>query len=302
MSESRKTEDNEIRIARYLEDKMTPGEEEEFVRDLGADETLRHQYEEELLMQALWEEKGRAGSEEPDWLLQGADEHVEMVESVLAETDGRGRLRRMPAYIRWGLAAAAVLLVVVVASVLLRREKPPTEQAGGGRKPIDTPRRGPDSSVRAPRVPGGGGGPDLAGLYAHFYSRYSSGNIPVEISDYYNDYRDGDLAAVLAVKPTEYQSMGGGSKHALLQHYMWLLKGVSYLGLNQPGKADRQFDSVIQAGGRGTEPYYGAQWYDALAWLKMGDTAKALKMATGAATGGSVYMERARALVDSLRK
>lgn len=299
MSESRKIDDNEIRISRYLEDQMTPGEEEEFVRDLGADEALRQQYEEELLVQALWEEKGKGVSAEPDWLLQGADEHVRMVETALGEADGGGQLRKMPAAIRWGFAAAAVLLVVVVASVLLRRDKPAIDQAGNGRKAIDTGSRRPGSP--AGPLPGKGG-PDLAGLYAHFYSRYSAGNIPVEISDYYNDYRDGDLAAVLAVKPTEYQSMGGENKHALLQQYMWLLKGVSYLGLDQPEKADRQFDSVLQAAGKGTEPYIGAQWYDALALLKLGDTARVFKMATVVAGGRSVYKEQARALLDSLRK
>jgi len=299
MSESRKTDDNEIRISRYLDDRMTPEEEEEFVRDLGADETLRQQYEEELLMQGLWKEKGRGVAAEPDWLLQGADEHVQLVEAALGETDGGRRLRTMPAAVRWGLAAAAVLLIVVVVSILLRRDKPAIDQAGNGHPAIDTGSRRPDSLVSVPRVVTG---PDLAGLYTHFYSRYSTGNIPVEITDYYNDYRDGDLAAVVAVKPTEYHSMGAEGKHALLQQYMWLLKGVSYLGLDQPEKADRQFDSVLRAAGKGTDPFYGAQWYDALALLKMRDTAGVLKMAAAVAGGRSVYKERARALVDSLQK
>lgn len=277
---------------------MTPGEEEEFVRDLGRDETLRQQYEEELLMQGLWEEKGKGVKAEPDWLLQGADEHVRMVEAALEDTDGGGQIRRMPAAARWGFAAAAVLLVVVVASVLLRREKLPVEQAGGGRNAIDTGRRRPDPAIGTPHI----AGVDLAGIYSHFYSRYSTGNIPVEISDYYNDYRDGDLAAVLAVRPAEYQSMGGAGKQAQLQQYMWLLKGVSYLGLDQPEKADRQFDSVMQMAGKGTEPYNGAQWYDALAWLKLGDTTRVLRMAVALAEGRSVYKDKARALVDSLRK
>lgn len=299
MSESRKIDDNEIRISRYLDDRMTPGEEEEFVRDLATDETLRKQYEEELLMQGLWEEKGKGVHAEPDWLLQAADEHVRMVEVALEDTDDRGRLRAMPSAVRWGLAAAAVLLVVVVVSLLLRRDKPATDQAGGGgRKGIDTGLRRPDSAIRAPRDAGAG----LAGLYARFYSRYSTGDIPVEINDYYNDYRDGDLAAVLAVKPAEYQSMGGAGRQELLRQYMWLLKGVSYLGLDQPEKADRQFDSVLQTAGKETAPYYGAQWYDALAWLKLGDTTRVLKMATAVAEGRSAYKEKARALVDSLRK
>jgi hypothetical protein len=294
-----RTEANEIRIALYLEDKMTPEEEEAFVRELGTDETLRQQYEEELLMQALWADKGESVSAEPDWLLQGADEHVRMVEAALEGTGDRGRLRKMPAFARWSLAAAAVLLVVVVVSVLLRRDKPTIEQAGGGRKAMDTGLRRLDP---AGRVQQRGGGPDLAGLYGRFYTRYSAGDVPVEVSDYYNDYRDGDLSTVLAVRPTEYQSMGGQSKQALLQQYMWLLKGLAYLGLNEPAKADRQFDSVMRAGGKDTEPYRGAQWYDALAWLKLGDTARVLKMAEAVAGDRSVYREKAQALVDSLRK
>ena len=70
----------------------------------------------------------------------------------------------------------------------------------------------------------------------------------------------------------------------------------------QPQKADRQFDSVMQTAGKGTEPYYGAQWYDALALLKLGDTARVLKMAAAVAGGRSVYKEKAQALVDSLKK
>src|SRR5882757_1267435 len=141
MSEMQKFEDNESRIALYLEDKMTPEEEVTFVHDLGEDEGLRQQYEEELLMQGLWEVKEEGVSGDPDLQLQGADEHIRMVETALEEK-GRsagGHGRRIPLYVRLAFAGA-VLAAVVVITIWKGTGRSKSEQGTvtGGVKPMDT--------------------------------------------------------------------------------------------------------------------------------------------------------------------
>ena len=300
MSEMQQFEVNEIRIALYLEDKMTPEEEATFVHDLGEDEGLRQQYEEELQMQALWETREERASGDPDLLLQGADEHIRMVEAALEEKDS-ARVRRgskVPVYARWGIAAAAVLVIVVVVDILRPSDKTGLVRQGGegGRKPADTALAvGPNRvDVKRDSVAG------VRRLYARFYKVYSASDVPVEISDYYNDYRDGNYASVLAVKPADYQAMGVGDKHVLLMQYMQLLKGLSYLGLNEAEKADRQFDSVMLTAGAGTARYYEAQWYSVLTWLQRGYTVRVQDAAKVIAASRSPYAGRAGALVDSL--
>jgi hypothetical protein len=45
--------ENALKIADYLENRMNPSGEEDFMRELGRDEQLRLQFEEELLIRSL---------------------------------------------------------------------------------------------------------------------------------------------------------------------------------------------------------------------------------------------------------
>jgi hypothetical protein len=52
-------DNNALKIATYLEEGMSPLEETLFMDELSRDETLRRQYEEELLIRSLREESGQ---------------------------------------------------------------------------------------------------------------------------------------------------------------------------------------------------------------------------------------------------
>ena len=53
--------ENALKIADYLENRLGSAGEESFIRELGEDEELRRQYEEELLIRAMLGSEGLAG-------------------------------------------------------------------------------------------------------------------------------------------------------------------------------------------------------------------------------------------------
>ncbi len=66
---------------------------------------------------------------------------------------------------------------------------------------------------------------------------------------------------------------------ALSKAYLHLYKGLGYLADQQPEKALQEFDQVMLKAGPATAPYYQAQWYAALTWLKKQDLDKAAALA-----------------------
>jgi hypothetical protein len=115
--------------------------------------------------------------------------------------------------------------------------------------------------------------------FAKFYKPYSGEKDPVEISNYYNDYKQHNYDAVIKAKESDYQTMGTGDKNEILKQYMHLYKGLSWLELNEPETALEQFAAISKSSLEDRRPYYESQWYSVLAWLKGNDITKAREQA-----------------------
>ena len=149
-------EDNEIRIANYLDDRMSPAEQEAFMQELGENEDLRRQYEDELLMYALLRERGAEDGAAADpgnngLFLQPADEHIDMIAKALEKKTGEKEIARVvPLYRRYGWVAAAALVIIAGAIYMLATRNThvsaPIAATPGGFQgtpagPVDTPGR-----------------------------------------------------------------------------------------------------------------------------------------------------------------
>lgn len=159
MADTQRYEQNATRILSYLEDKMTPSEEEEFIRDLGEQEDLRLQYEDELAIQALVEEAAAypltdadtqeeemndelspGGSDDDlpsgnDLLLQSADDHLDMIGAALQKEGRKAPARVIPLYRRFGLIAAVLVAILLGAFLLFRLIGRPRQSHGAPQSP-----------------------------------------------------------------------------------------------------------------------------------------------------------------------
>lgn len=136
--------------------------------------------------------------------------------------------------------------------------------------------------------------------FKNFYTRYSNGeNDPVEISDYYKSYTEGDYTKVLSATDADYQLMGTGERSNLLKQYMQLYKGLAYLAEDKPADAIQKFDLVLQSSLKTAPQYYEAQWYSALAWLKINDANKAAAIAKDIIQTASVHSKLPGALIEN---
>jgi hypothetical protein len=170
--------------------------------------------------------------------------------------------------------------------------------------------RNPDEVSHLPTTPEGTGQiqavviPDT--LFAQFYSTYIGEKDPVEISLYYQDYREGDYASVLAAREEDYRLMGTGKKTDVLNQYMQLYRGLSYLAERQQVRALGQFDSLLNSPHTAKEVYYSAQWYAVLCSLQRKDIpadavlAAAARGARAIGQSGSPYRQKATLLSQLL--
>jgi hypothetical protein len=130
------------------------------------------------------------------------------------------------------------------------------------------------------------------------------GDDPVEVRVYYQDYRTGNYAAVLAAGDSAV--MGAGQQALLVRDYMRLYVGLSYLATGDGRNAVRELGNVVFRTKPGDVLYEAARWYLALAWLKRNDVDaveaknKAMGLAREIAQSYSRYREPARELVRAL--
>jgi hypothetical protein len=177
MADMQRYEQNATRILSYLEDKMTPAEEEEFIRDLGEQEDLRLQYEDELAIQALVEEAagypltdadtreegmddelspGGSNDDLPpgnDLLLQSADDHIDMIEAALQSEGRKAPARIIPLHRRFGLIAAILVAILLGAFLLFRLIGKPSQSHGAQQSPppvAQSPTQGKNPSPLPP--------------------------------------------------------------------------------------------------------------------------------------------------------
>jgi hypothetical protein len=165
--------------------------------------------------------------------------------------------------------------------------------------------KGVDSAVSGAGVAGRKAA--LAGnIDARLYKPYMRGDDPVEVRVYYQDYRTGNYAAVLAAGDSAVKS--AGPRGLLIRDYMRLYVGLSYLATGDERNAVSELGDVVFRTKPGDELYETAQWYLALAWLKRNDVEaaeaenKALELARDIAHGYSRYREPAMELVRALEQ
>ncbi len=321
-------ENNEIRIINYLDNGMSPAEEEAFMRELGENDELRRQYDDELLTRALLR-----GTAADDLLLQPADEHLNMLGKALERKEDAGKKAGTPVrplYTRYRLAAAILLAIIAGTLIyLFAIRKPqstpsvvtrPDQGKGVGhdsaQKPLvsngnpDTVHLSPDRApvnVQSPQlvnVPSPGPADDTSKraerLFARLYTPYSGVDDPVQVSRYYLYYKQAKYDKLFAATDASVQEMGSDENEALSKAYLHLYKGLGYLADQQPEKALPEFDQVLRKAGPATAPYYQAQWYAALTWLKKQDPATAAALAREIRQTASPYKARAEALLQEI--
>jgi hypothetical protein len=275
MTDTHDYEANEIRIADYIDSRMSPAEEEAFMQELGSNEVLRQQYENELLMRALLRERRQEGEVSGEIFLQPADEHLQMMEDALRKRGG--------GYFRW-LAAAVVLALCGLLVWLFARRNHATV--------IVTPEvvrnSGKAAEINADSV------------FAHYYSVYTRGeHDPVQASLYYQYYRQGKFDDVLAARDADVRQMGGDQGHAA-ELYLELYQGLSLLARQDAVGALERFGGVLQKASVGTPVYDAAAWYSVLAYLKNKEVAKASDLAQHMVQQHSSYERQATALLQTL--
>jgi hypothetical protein len=152
---------------------------------------------------------------------------------------------------------------------------------------------------------GGGVGKMGDSLFADLYKPYARGDDPIELKQYYQDYRKENFAAVLA--KGDSPALGIGKRAVLIRDYMRLYVGLSSLATGDAGKAVTELEAVVLRTKPGDILYETAQWYLALAWLKWSDVdpaearSKALELARNVSHGYSRYREPAIKLMRALK-
>ena len=279
------------KIAVYLDNTMSAAEEAAFMQALGEQAALRQQFEEELILGSFFEAPVENVLKIPKVVSQPAPGVVNR------RKRGFAAVKKLT---RYKMVAAAVicLVAVVVAAILFSRKNTKTINAlttnTGTKKTLqdnatvaDQPKKKPEGKM-APNA------------FDHFYTVYASNNDPVEISMYYNEYRQQQYDKVIAATETDFQLKGSGGKNKTLQHYMHLYKGLSYLGKNNPVKALEQFNAVLKDDNK-RDPFFHAQWYAALASLKNNDTKRAARLAMEIVATESPYKARAAGLLKAIQ-
>ncbi|HLI92061.1 MAG TPA: hypothetical protein VKU83_00555, partial [Puia sp.] len=155
-------------------------------------------------------------------------------------------------------------------------------------------------------VAGAGGGlPPLAdSVFTRLYRPYMRGDDPIEVRNYYVDYRSGNYAAVLAVGDST--GLGIGQRKVVIRNYMRLYRGLSYLATGDAKDAVPELEGVVLRTKPGDILYETAQWYLALAWVKRTDVDpvdarnNALGLAREVSHSYSRYNGPARELVKEL--
>jgi len=158
-----------------------------------------------------------------------------------------------------------------------------------------------DSAVSGAGVAGG-----KVALADRLYKPYMRGDDPVEVRVYYQDYRNGNYAAVLAAGDSAVKIVG--PRGLLVRDYMRLYVGLSYLATGDGRNAVSELGDVVFRTKPGDVLYETGQWYLALAWLKRNDVEtaeaenKALGLAREIAHGYSRYREPAMELIRALKQ
>jgi len=375
--------ENALRIAAYLENRLSPEEREAFKQALGEDDELRLQYVDALMNKAApgpnaggtgetavgemdpagmaepAEDTGGTGRLEEIAWEAGVGEREEVVEEREAgenwsereaegghedrepggnwETRGEqgpreaweagwpgGKKGARRGFFGSGWMVGAAVLLLAIAGVVMymmtshqgfwdrtvAAAAMDTADANRGNG-MDSVRTASDTGSGVARAGTGmsssaaGGKSGLADTtYARLYKPYMRGDDPVEVREYYQDYRTGNYAAVLAAGDSMVMKIP--ARRLLVRDYMRLYIGLSYLATGDGQNAVRELGGVALRTKPGDVLYEAARWYLALAWLKRDDVdpaearSKAIGLARDISHSYSRYSESARELIRVL--
>ena len=355
-----------LRIAAYIQNKLSPEEREAFKRALSEDDELRVQYVDALMNRAGTELSEQRAPEstveenvpEETVVEKVAEQTIEekvsgpMVEEKVSEpivvenvaepiveervpeviVDEQGteeevmvgqmdetkRTRGRFLGSRWMVIVTVLLLVGAGVIIFLwtkhqefwdtRVAANAVDSSANKRVSTDTvvvPAAGVDSTkrqVNAAVVSGNTGWSDS--IYAQVYRPYMRGDDPMEVRTYYQDYKTGNYAAVLAAPDSVGTAVG--AKKLQLRNYIRLYKGLADLATGNGQEAVAEFGNVVLRTNPGDDLYETARWYLALAWLRRGDLdpadarSKATALARDISNGYSRYREPARKLMRDI--
>lgn len=272
------SEENHIKIANYLDNAMSPAEEAAFMQELGNNAVLRQQFEDELMIHSLLQEEEK--------------------ESASIKEESHPKKTSVIALLKRYRVIAVLLLAIISGTViftLFSRKNKPAETAKTPANKEAAPKTDSIPAAMPKTV-------IAAEAFNHFYKPYSGESDPVELSNYYKDYKEHRYEKVISAKETDFQVMGTGEKNELLKQYMYLYKGLCYLEKNEPARAIRMFDSVLKSPNKTDTPVYEAQWYSAMAWLKKDDIDKAAEAAKHITQTTSPYKSSALQLIQQLNR
>ncbi len=267
-----KTEENQIKIANYLDNQMNAAEEEAFMMELTNDADLRRQYEEELMVATILnnDEKNNQKQHEPAPVL--------------------------PLWKKYRLIASIVLLIAAAGILYFVFHKDESTQPKIVSNQTDKS-YDPSARKNQPSNPATNS-PDA--IFNQFYKPYSSENDPVELSNFYNDYKSKKYNSVIAAKESDYQTMGTDDKKDLLSHYLHFYKGLCWLEKNDAEKAIEEFNAASKSAPQNKSPYVDAQWWLVLALLKENEKEKAIVIAKKIVQSDSQYKNEASKLLTAL--
>ena len=263
---------------------------------------------------SVMDDTGAAGMGESETADQAADvgEHEDVPEEY-REAPARGGFLGSG----WMVGVAALLLIIagVVMFIMIRHGGfwDRTVAATAADSANANKGNGVDSAAgngQVEAVDSAASGAGVAGgkvaLADRLYKPYMRGDDPVEVRGYYQDYRDGNYAAVLAAGDSAVK--GVGPQGVLVRDYMRLYVGLSYLATGDERNAVSELGDVVFRTKPGDVLYETGQWYLALAWLRRNDVEtaeaenKALALAREIAHGYSRYREPAMELIRALKQ
>lgn len=293
-------ENNALKIADYLENKMTQEEEKNFMIEISNNIALRQQYEDELYITGLLSQQQKSGALN-DLMLQPADEHIEMIEAAInKKIPGKEKAPVISILSRYRNIAAIFFVIIAVTSIYYLTRKwnlhtdDLTKLNNQNKLPVAVDSGNKSKLVIAAQHM------TTDSAFKNFYKKYTSENGPVEISYYYTQYKNGKYAKVLSAKGSDFQLMGTNDKQEVLKQYMDLYKGLSFLAQEKPVNAIEHFDSVLKSSSKTSDQYYQAQWYKMLSYLKNNNVKKALESLQVIKLSASPYNKKAMELIKDL--
>ena len=267
-------------LADYLDGKMDEATEVAFMNELGENRELRQLFEAEIDLRALLEAQlsgiGKA---------ETAQAFAPIIPMVV-----KSRKRYL------GIAAVAVGLIAATALLLWNKQPtavPPAIVVNDAPKAVPDSASLPNNIVKPVQ-------PKIDEVFGRFYKPYVAQADPVQVSQFYTNYRSARYNAVINATAADYQLMAGSSDDAEVERFMNLYKGLSHLALGNEKSAFLFFDAVTKGSDTASYEYQSAVWYKGLTLLKLGKIDAARQSFSIVAAGRSNYAKDAKSVLSAI--